>query len=415
MSTLDDLRGELAAIYADSKIDTLGIHTVTFQPLRSRISEDRLVTEEWNILGQQWLFLAVLDGHGGTAAVQHAANILPARIRTALHLLIQHHLRGRLDRNNSGNGTLVSMMLREEIEKFDRSIGEAVKSICPKPYRLTEDAARALIQEHMEVLQRAHSGTTLAAVLVNVSEQLMWAVGVGDSTVALSTLGTNGKRSFERLVDLHSPKNPLEYFRVAMAHPATEKEVLIEDRLLGSLAMTRAIGNFKLKFHHTYLSHLLRFVPTTSKKPPEKVIPRIITPPYLIVEPSVRFIDLQLYRTAEPIVMLYSDGVDCLVDGYSNFSPDMCRKSNPCQVVTALLQDSVDPFVEEALEHKVELRWTGPNGNKAVDVLGNLVGGTNVDKLKMVMDQEILADRTEQSGFYIDDVSIIIFEVSKTS
>ena len=141
-----------------------------------------------------------------------------------------------------------------------------------------------------------------------------------------------------------------------------------------------------------------------------------MTPPYLIVEPPVRFIDLQPHCEAEadPIVILFSDGVDCLVDGCFNFSPDVHRKSNPCQVVAALLQDDVDPFVEEALEHKVELRWTGPNGNKAVDVLGNLLGGTNVDKLKMVMDQEILVDRTATSGFYIDDVSIIIFEVSKS-
>ena len=148
-------------------------------------------------------------------------------------------------------------MIREEIEKFDRCIGKAVKSVCRKPHRLTEEAARTLVQEHMEILQRACSGTTLAAVLVNISEQLMWAVGVGDSTVgacfvytqipclhsgespALSTLGTDGKRSFERLSDMHSPKNPVEYFRVAMAHPSTENEVLIEDRVLGSLAITR--------------------------------------------------------------------------------------------------------------------------------------------------------------------------------
>ena len=74
-------------------------------------------------------------------------------------------------------------MLREEIEKYDRSIGEAVKSICRKPHRLTEEAARTLIDEHLEIFQRAYSGTTLSAVLVNISERLMWAVGVGDSTI----------------------------------------------------------------------------------------------------------------------------------------------------------------------------------------------------------------------------------------
>ena len=109
--------------------------------------------------------------------------MLPTRVRTALHLLVQHHLQGKLDRRNNGDGQLVSVMLREVIEKYDRSIGEAVKSVCRKPRRLTEEAVRTLIDEHLEILQRAYSGTTLSAVLVNISERLMWAVGVGDSTV----------------------------------------------------------------------------------------------------------------------------------------------------------------------------------------------------------------------------------------
>ena len=62
MSTLNEVREELSALCESRKLESLGIHTVTFQPLRSRVSEDRMVTEEWNVLGQQWLFLAVLDG-----------------------------------------------------------------------------------------------------------------------------------------------------------------------------------------------------------------------------------------------------------------------------------------------------------------------------------------------------------------
>ena len=121
---------------------------------------------------------------------------------------------------------------------------------------------------------------------------------------------------------------------------------LLSVNILCSPPIWIAIGDFELKLRRTYLSHLLRFVPTTSTTPPEEVIPRIMTPPYLIVEPTVRFIDLQPHceAQADPIVMLFSDGVDCLVDGCFNFSPDVHRKSNPCQVVATLLQDSVDPF-----------------------------------------------------------------------
>lgn len=49
--------------------------------------------------------------------------------------------------------------------------------------------------------------------------------------------------------------------------------------------------------------------------------------------------------------------------------------------------------------------------NKAVDVLGNLLGGTNAARLESVLDQNRLVDKDPVSGLYIDDVSIIIDEV----
>ncbi|ETW76515.1 hypothetical protein HETIRDRAFT_455056 [Heterobasidion irregulare TC 32-1] len=224
MSLLDDARKRLTNFYTSTKLVALGIHTVMFQPLQSHISEDRIVTEEWSIQGQHWAFLAVLGGHGGTATVEYAMNELPLQIRTALHLLIQNHSHGRLDRSN-------------EIQRFDTNIGKAVKNLCRKSYKLTEEAA-----------------------LVNVEEKLTWAVGVGDSTVA----------------------------------------------------------------------------------PLETVIPRIKTPPYLIVEPSVQFIDLRPYWEAKPTIMLFTDGIDCLIDGYFNLTPRRNSGGNPYQIVAALLQDGVD-------------------------------------------------------------------------
>ena len=74
-------------------------------------------------------------------------------------------------------------MLETEIKTFDKSIGQAVKKLCPNPAGLEEAQARALVEEHSEVLQRAWSGTTLAACLVNITHRFMWAFGVGDSTV----------------------------------------------------------------------------------------------------------------------------------------------------------------------------------------------------------------------------------------
>ena len=65
MPTFEELRRKLAHFYSAKTVDTgLGaeIHTVTFQPLRRRANQDRLVMHQLNFRGQEWLFLAVCDG-----------------------------------------------------------------------------------------------------------------------------------------------------------------------------------------------------------------------------------------------------------------------------------------------------------------------------------------------------------------
>jgi pyruvate dehydrogenase phosphatase len=86
------------------------------------------------------------------------------------------------------------MLLVEEIEKFDREIGEAVLALCKKPTKLTERQAQDLVQKHSEVLSRAYHGTTLTVALVNRTQKAMWLAGVGDSTV--------GK--YDKLIDFDS-------------------------------------------------------------------------------------------------------------------------------------------------------------------------------------------------------------------
>lgn len=138
----------------------------------------------WYPLITEMLYLCSIKllGHGGTATAEYTANKLPKRIRHALLDLIRAH--DGLDRNNVVQAdSSVSEMLQTEIRTLDKSIGQAVKKLCPFPADLTEEQARALVAEHAEVLQRAWCGTTLAAALINVTHRFMWAVGVGDSTV----------------------------------------------------------------------------------------------------------------------------------------------------------------------------------------------------------------------------------------
>lgn len=63
MSTSElDVAREVLAKYYKATEPYAGVHTVTFQPLANKSSQDRVVAQQWEIAGQKWLFLAVFDG-----------------------------------------------------------------------------------------------------------------------------------------------------------------------------------------------------------------------------------------------------------------------------------------------------------------------------------------------------------------
>ena len=149
-------------------------------------------------------------------------------------------------------------MLYHEIINFDLSLAHAIRDICPNPSQITEEDARKLIQDNLEVVERAFQGTTLSMAIVNLDHHFMWAAGVGDSTIgefphlfamirafrahtAVSTIRSTGKREVKRICELHTLKNRREFYRVVMAHHASEGPVVDRDtdKILGWLGMTR--------------------------------------------------------------------------------------------------------------------------------------------------------------------------------
>ncbi|KAJ6520317.1 protein serine/threonine phosphatase 2C [Mycena sanguinolenta] len=401
---LDKPRAKLlAASSSNASLRPLGVHTVTFQPALTRRNEDRIVTERWEVRGQTWLFLAVCDGHGGSSTSEYTAKTLPGRIRASL---------AELDVGPSENSDLpgaVAKMLEDEVVRFDNAIGDELKRICPDPRALSEDEARRLISQHLKVIKRAYFGTTLAAALVNVTSRAMWAVGAGDSTVGISHLDENRNSVVQTLTDIHCANNPKEYLRITMEHPSEESRILEDDRLLGFLAMTRAIGDFLFKFDASYIENLFQYVPTTCVPKHDIILELNHTPPYLTARPSVKYIDLApLWVDRGLHLVLFSDGIDNFVSGRWVFHQAEPCKTAPLRVVGDLLQlqgGADSTLLAHTLGHGVQSRWTE---NRAVDVLGNLAGGTDPARLQRVV------DATETGEIYIDDTSLVILDVSET-
>jgi pyruvate dehydrogenase phosphatase len=195
-----------------------------------------------------------------------------------------------------------------------------------------------------------------------------------------------------------------------MSHPAAEQNIFLYDRLLSSLTMTRAIGDFSFKFHPSFLTQLFLYLPSTFS---DRYIPGVAkyskTPPYVIARPGLQYINLQSFRDRNPILILFTDGVDNLVSGAFDFNATP-RKEDPSAVVGALLGDKVSSSVESILGHGVESKWHGCDGNRAIEILGNLLGGTDIERLSMKMDPTIISD-ADDAEFYIDDTSIIVCDI----
>jgi pyruvate dehydrogenase phosphatase len=77
--------------------------------------------------------------------------------------------------------------------------------------------------------------------------------------------------------------------------------------------------------------------------------------------------------------------------------------------VGALLGDNIGSDMAGILGHGIESKWHECDGNRAVEVLGNLLGGTDIERLSMTMDPAIISD----AEFYIDDTSIIVCDIFK--
>lgn len=60
----EELRTEMLEFCSSSRMTGSGfaVDTASFQPLRGKVNEDRVVSQKWDVCGFSWLFLAVFDG-----------------------------------------------------------------------------------------------------------------------------------------------------------------------------------------------------------------------------------------------------------------------------------------------------------------------------------------------------------------
>lgn len=268
---------------------TVGTHSVTFQPCRSyeQRSQDRHVVDRWDFGGGgTWVFTGVFDGHVNHDTVEYATEKLPSLVRMSLESL--------LARTTSPSPARISDLLSEAIAEVDSAIMSDFLSTFAQgdlePPHTHPEFAKTLLSDdrrarHCRIVSRALGGTTALVTLYNQIHGDLWVANVGDCCAVLGTWDGTGW-SATLINSIHNCSNIAEVSRVISEHPP--HEVCVEDeRILGWLAPTRAIGDFWLKLPRMYTEDVFIHFDAMQKESLHKYLPRLQTPPYVSAKADV--------------------------------------------------------------------------------------------------------------------------------
>ncbi|KAJ8592732.1 protein serine/threonine phosphatase 2C [Rhizopogon salebrosus TDB-379] len=281
-------------------------------------SQDRFIVLEWD----GWSFAAVFDGHGGEETVDYVLKELPSFVRAALTKAL----------TDAGATPLalstVSSILQSSIQAVDDALTNVVKQLFPDEVAiaaLTDEQIKSTINDPSNsnnlAILRCMRGTTALVSLVDPKKENLWVASLGDCQAVLGVKQSNGTWDATILSVNHNGMDPAEAARIRKEHPG-ESECVKSGRVLGAIAVTRAIGDHIFKLPSSYTSRVfMNCVPgfrISSKL--EDFLPRVKSPPYLCALADIQHVALPPSTTniCGAFLILCSDG---LVDLYKYTKP----------------------------------------------------------------------------------------------
>ncbi|KAH6914487.1 protein serine threonine phosphatase 2C [Coprinopsis sp. MPI-PUGE-AT-0042] len=270
---------------------------VTIQPCLNpkEASQDRVALADWDFGAGNWTFRAVFDGHSGHETVDYTSKHLPPLVKRNLGQCLKEK-RPPLD---------IGDVLRRSITEFDNGLTSALMNLFPgNSIETLSDSEVDRITHHpdnLPIVMRCMNGTTALVSLTNPGKTDLWVASLGDCRAVLASKTPNGSWS--------SKMNVEEYGVSTLEKLASQ----LGDRVLGAIAVTRAIGDHVFKLPPIYSRRIFTRCRTASKNSVKKmgdVLPRVLTPPYLSNIPEISHVKLK----KESILFLFSDGLFDLYD-----------------------------------------------------------------------------------------------------
>ncbi|KAK9712878.1 hypothetical protein K7432_006854 [Basidiobolus ranarum] len=331
-------------------------------------------TELSNDSGDAWYF-GVFDGHAGKYCSQKLANKLVHQVR---HNVERLEIKKDQDLSDQIGQTIIRTFENLDREIVWGSLGEIIVD--------TEKAVEASIPAEI-------SGSCAIVGYVDTRTMDLYVANTGDSRAVIGTLGDDGKwSSLEMSID-QDTSNRKERERLHKEHPGEEKTVISRERVLGSLAPTRAFGDSRYKWNaRTQLAVRDNFFPRMRSPPPH-----YHTPPYVTATPEIRHRRL---TSQDKFLVLASDG---LYDMLSN-------EEIVFLVGTYLRKRNSEPTIQEQKSHSSKKsKWAYTDENAATHLIRNALGGSSRKELSKMLSVEAPSSRNLRDDI---TVTVIFFEDS---
>ncbi|KAG5652237.1 hypothetical protein H0H81_005731 [Sphagnurus paluster] len=214
---------------------------VTFQPSPhpEDNNQDRYAVFDWPLNNGTWHFRAVFDGHAGHETVDHVVETLPGAIQRALADLVC--------KDGEPSVETVSDILKDTISTLDDDLTKSLLNLFPDPdvlETLSDEEIRTTINDqesggvNSDIVTRCMRGTTVLVSLLDPKRCNIWVASLGDCQAALGARQSDGYWKTSLLSSHHNGTNLKEKEVILKEHPG-ESECIMDDRVLGAIAVTR--------------------------------------------------------------------------------------------------------------------------------------------------------------------------------
>ncbi|KAG2145939.1 phosphatase 2C-like domain-containing protein [Suillus bovinus] len=386
------------------------VDSVTFQPCAAYadLNQDRYSIEEWELPGGVWQFTAIYDGalnslrtsyvfpcrtngqifvgHCGHDTVNYVHERLPSIVRTSLQALLQRVPITSL------KPEFVSEVLCSAVRHLDQAILSELLDFLPHDHltQMSDTQVDQHISHHYSewnaISTLCTQGSTVLLALSDPLKKNIWILNLGDSIAVLGSRSLSGKWSATIVNSVHNCNNRSESQRIQQEHPL-EQACVCDNRVLGYLAPTRALGDTWLKVPSVYTRrafapHLQDWL---SPRQVAQYASRILTPPYISELPEVYHHSLDISQH-ELLLILSSDGLQDLYD------------NNDIQLSD---QEMADHWVGLVGHHMHSTTDMEMQSNLALRLLRDAVGGDNTELVSRNL-------TLEMEDKWMDDVTILV-------